>query len=45
MNYIAHKILSFIQDLGLLIIAIATVIAMGMEISNIIDSGVVHLAD
>lgn len=45
MNHIAHKVLTFVQDLGLLVIAIATVIAMGMEISHIIGTKVVHLAD
>ena len=40
-----HKALTWIQDIGLLIIAIATVIAMGFEISHMIDIKRVALAD
>jgi len=44
-NHYAHKILTFIQDLGLLVIAICTVIAMGMEISTLIEVQKVTLSD
>lgn len=44
-NHYAHKILTLIQDLGLLIIAILTVIAMGMEISSLIELRKVALSD
>lgn len=40
-----HKALTLVQDIGLLIIAIATVIAMGFEMSSMIDAKTVTLAD
>lgn len=40
-----HKALTWIQDIGLLIIAISTVIAMGFEISSMIALKNVTLAD
>jgi len=42
---IGHKALTWIQDIGLLIIAIATVIAMGLEISSMLTARTVTLAD
>jgi len=44
-NSIGHKALVAIQDLGLLIIAVATVIAIGFEISTMIEARAVTLAD
>jgi len=44
-NIIGHKALIWIQDIGLLIIAIATVIAMGVEISAMYTAKTVTLAD
>ena len=45
MGDIGHKALTWIQDVGLLIIAICTVIAMGFEISSMIEARIVTLAD
>lgn len=45
LNALAHKLLIGIQDLGLLVIALATVIAMGMEIHTLIELQRVSLAD
>ncbi len=45
LNTLAHKLLIGIQDLGLLVIALATVIAMGMEIYTLIELQRVSLAD
>jgi protein PsiE len=45
MNTASHSVITFIQDIGLLVIALATIIAMGMEISAIIGEKSVHLAD
>jgi protein PsiE len=48
MNSIAtvgHKLLTWIQDLGLLVIAIATIVATGSEIVSMFDAGRVTLAD
>jgi protein PsiE len=42
---IGHKALVWAEDIGLLIIAIATLIAMGFEILLMIDHKVVALAD
>lgn len=42
---IAHQSLTWIQDVGLMIIAIATVIAVGFEIGSMIEARVVTLAD
>ena len=44
-NNIGHKALVAIQDIGLLVIAVATVIAIGFEISTMIDARAVTLAD
>ncbi len=45
MNTASHTVITFIQDIGLLIIALATIIAMGMEIAMIVGEKSVHLAD
>ncbi len=42
---LGHKVLTWLLDFGLLIVAIATVIAMGFEISSMITARVVTLAD
>lgn len=44
-NNIGHKLLVWVQDVGLLIIAIATVVAMGAEVMSMIQSKTVTLAD
>jgi protein PsiE len=40
-----HKTLIWVQDVGLLIIAIATVIAVGIEVAAMIEAKTVTLAD
>ena len=40
-----HKALTWVQDIGLLIIAISTVVAVGIEIKVMWDNGTVTLAD
>lgn len=42
---ISHKALIWAQDIGLLIIAVATLIAVGFEISTMLDAKTVTLAD
>lgn len=42
---VGHKLLTWVQDLGLLIIAIATLIAVGFEVSSMVAARVVTLAD
>ena len=42
---LAHNSLELIQDAGLFIIAIATVIAIGMEVKLMFNQGAVTLAD
>jgi protein PsiE len=42
---ISHKLLTWVQDIGLLIIAVATLIAVGFEISTMLDAKTVTLAD
>ena len=42
---IGHNVLAWFQGLGLLIIAVSTVIAVAFEITSMIDSRVVTLAD
>lgn len=42
---ISHKVLTWVQDIGLLIIAVATLIAVGFEISTMLDAKTVTLAD
>jgi len=45
MRGFAHKVLTWAQDAGLLIISVFTLIAVGYEIAKIIDARVVTLAD
>jgi len=40
-----HKTLIWVQDVGLLIIAIATIIAVGIEVASMIEAMTVTLAD
>ena len=40
-----HKAVTLIEDIGLVVIAIATVIAMGTEIMTMVSARAVHLAD
>jgi len=42
---IGHKVITWVEDVGLLIIAIATVIAVGIEISTMVEARTVTLAD
>ena len=42
---IGHKTLTWVQDIGLIIIAISTVVAVGIEIKVMWDNGTVRLAD
>lgn len=42
---ITHTALDLIQDIGLIIIAIATMVAIGMEVMIMLRAGVVTLAD
>jgi len=44
-NRVGHKILTWIQDVGLIVIAISTVVAVGIEIKVMVDAGTVTLAD
>jgi protein PsiE len=40
-----HEVLAWMQDIGLLIIAISTVVAIGFEVKLMWDNGTVTLAD
>ena len=42
---IAHKALTWLLDLGLLIVAVATVVAIGFEVSSMITARIVTIAD
>jgi len=42
---IGHEALVWVQDFGLLIIAIATIIAVGIEVASMIEAMTVTLAD
>lgn len=42
---IGHKLLTWAQDLGLVIIAIATLVAVGFEVSSMLAARTVTLAD
>ena len=42
---IGHKAITWVEDVGLLIIAISTVIAVGIEISSMLEARTVTLAD
>ena len=45
LSIVAHKVLTWVQDIGLIIIAAATVVAVGIEIKVMWDNGTVALAD
>lgn len=45
MRSVGHKALTWAQDAGLLLISIFTLVAVGYEISAIVDARVVTLAD
>lgn len=45
MKSMVNKALTLIQDVGLLIIVIATVIAVGFEVSHMVNAGKVEIAD
>ncbi len=42
---ISHDVISFIENIGLLVIAISTVIAVGVEILSMINAWTIRLAD
>jgi protein PsiE len=42
---IGHKAITWIEDIGLIIIAVSTVIAVGIEISSMLEARTVTLAD
>jgi len=44
-NRLGHIVLTWLQDIGLIIIAISTVVAVGIEIKVMFDAGTVTLAD
>jgi protein PsiE len=44
-NRIGHRAITWVEDIGLLIIAIATVIAAGIEITSMFEARTVTLAD
>ncbi len=44
-NKFGHNAIVFVEDIGLIIIAISTVIAVGVEVSSMIESKTVTLAD
>jgi protein PsiE len=44
-NRIGHKALIWVQDIGLLIIAISTLVAVGIEINVMVEAMTVTLAD
>lgn len=45
MRKTGHRLLTWVQDIGLFIIALATIIATGFEISHMVTAGTVTLAD
>jgi len=45
LNRIGHQALIWVQDIGLLIIAVATIVAVGIEIGVMIEAMTVTLAD
>ncbi|MGW8248964.1 MAG: phosphate-starvation-inducible protein PsiE [Acidiferrobacterales bacterium] len=42
---LGHKAIVFIEDIGLIIIAVSTVIAVGIEINTMVEARTVRLAD
>ena len=45
LSRIGHKAIIWVEDIGLMIIAISTVIAVGIEISTMLEARTVTLAD
>ena len=44
-NRVGHKLLTWVQDIGLIVIAVSTVVAVGIEVKVMVDAGTVTLAD
>ena len=44
-NRIGHQLLTWVQDIGLIVIAVSTVVAVGIEIQVMFENGTVTLAD
>ena len=44
-NRVGHKLLTWVQDLGLIVIAISTVVAVVIEVLVMFENGTVTLAD
>lgn len=44
-NKLGHRMITLVEDLGLIIIAVATVIAVAIEISHMVEARTVTLAD
>lgn len=44
-NRVGHKAITIVEDLGLIIIGVATVIAVGIEINVMVEARTVTLAD
>lgn len=44
-NKIGHKVIVFAENIGLIIIALATIIAVGIEVNSMITAKTVTLAD
>jgi len=42
---LGHKAIVFVEDIGLIIIAVSTVIAVGIEITSMVEARTVRLAD
>jgi len=42
---IGHKAITWVEDIGLIIIAVSTVIAAGIEVMSMFEAGTVTLAD
>ena len=42
---IGHKALTWVQDIGLLIIAVSTLVAVGFELASMVEAKTVTLAD
>lgn len=45
LNKFGHKVITLVEDIGLIIIAISTVIAVGIEITSMVEARTVRLAD
>lgn len=44
-NKFGHRAITLVEDIGLIIIAISTVIAVGIEITSMVEARTVRLAD